>query len=1046
MSHLIHRHALEKLLKGKVLEKRGAVIGIKGPGGFGKTTLARILEADPEIAEAFSGGSFWVTLGMDETEASILTKINALSTSLDSIAPPLPDIHIASRRLSKMLGERDALLIIDDAWSAHHVAPFLPSDFVGTALITARDTDAFPQQTLSVSVGPMQKAESLQLLGYGLPQAARDELSPLINLVSGWPVLLAILNSRLREDVSDGVSIRDGVSYIQDLYERAGIKGFDLDSAPYRNQELTSILYDSIDRLPEKIKDFYLKIAIFPEDTSIPLNILDRYWETTSHETREVVRRLYRSSLVLDFDRKNVSSETIKLHDVIRDALRAQVVGDLPEYNRRFLRCACTLSTTRNWIDIPDKEIYVWKHIGYHLSEAEQWEVYCEIFQNSQFLAKHSIVAGRSSTRFDLERIVGFSPALRRTAEFFRDFGHLLDSLATVSDRQATISSYTGLSGWPQADPHLRLDWQRRDYGPPALEGHRGSVLCCHVDDAKGRVVTGGSDNFVKIWDLTSGKLISSLAGHTGWVRSVAIDPSADLCVSASDDGTLIIWDLAENTIIGRLVGHAGPVRACSISVSGDVIVSASSDGTLKIWGTEAQEIIRTLESHRGSVNCCAFFENDTAVVSGGSDELLRIWDVGTGSCLHELSGHSGGVRAIDIASDGDTCVTASDDHALRVWSLAERRCLRELRGHERPVRDCAISRDGTHIMSAGGDDSSIILWQARDGSILRRFFGHDSWVMGCAFAERLGLMVSTSVDGTCRTWDLLSGVRRTTLEGSPTFLWSCCAGESIGILGGVDGVATIIDLSTSDSISRNEEHSGCIRAVSWLKEDLTFATCSDDQTVTIANVDGAPSRKLKHAAGVRAFAATRDARTLVTSTFDRNLYWWDIPAGLASPSGSLAISDGIVQDCLFMNEEATEMLLTVASSGKVATWTRDLVLKREIVVGTSPLTCCAFEPQSKSLAIGAEDGTVTFLDTAGRSRQCKGHREWVTDISFSPDGIFLASASDDLTVRVWDMEGAAVAALSLKEPVFGCDWTSDSRSLLVVGAGGAAKLMLVVR
>lgn len=1046
MSHLVHRPALETFLKAKVLEKNGAMIGIKGPGGIGKTTIARILETDPEIAEAFSGGSFWVTLGMDETEASILSKINALSTSLDPTAAPLQDIHIASRRLSKMLSAYDALLIIDDAWSVHHVMPFLPNAFSGTVIITAREVDAFPQQTLSIPVEPMQKTESLELLGYGLPKAARNDLSPLINVVSGWPVLLSIINSRLREDVADGVCISDAVSSIQSLYEASGIEGFDLNSTPYRDQELTSILYDSVDRLPDNIKTFYLQLAIFPEDTYIPLSLLERYWGTASQETREVVRKLYRSSLILNFNRTAGSHETIYLHDVIRDALRARLRAELPDYNRDFLQRVSGRPTAGNWLETPDDETYIWKNLGYHLSEAEQWNTYCETFQNPRFLARHSIIAGRSSTRIDLERIEAFSEVLLKTADFFRDFGHLLDPLSAASDRQAMICSYINLPEWPQATPHLRLDWQRRDYGLSAVKGHRGTVLCCHVNDAESMVVTGGSDNLVKIWDINSGELISSLAGHTGWIRAVFTNISARLCVSASDDGTLIIWDLVENAIIGKLVGHAGPVRACSISANGKIIVSASSDGTLKLWETESQEIIHTFEGHSGSVNCCTFINDDTAIVSGGADRLLRIWDVVTGSCLHELEGHDGSIRAIDIASDNNTCVTASDDHALRVWSLAERCCLRELKGHERSVRDCAISRDGTHVVSAGGDDSSIILWQVRDGTILRRFFGHDSWVMGCDIADRSGLMVSTSVDGTCRIWNISNGSRRKTLEGSPTLLWSCCVGQDRGILGGVDGVVTIIDLSTSDPTSRENAHSGCIRKVNWLKDYLSFGICSDDHSLTISNINGLPDGKLEHTAGVRAFAATSDACTLVTSTFNRNLCRWDIAAENARLMASVMIADGIVQDCLFIDVEGVETLLTVASSGKAMTWTRDLVLKREIVVGTSPLTCCAFEPASKLVAIGAEDGSITWLDTAGSTRRIEGHREWVTDLSFSADGMFLASASDDQTVRVWNLEGTAVAAFCLKEPVYGCDWASDSRSILAVGAGGAAKLILFVQ
>ena len=43
----------------------GVTTGLVGAGGFGKTTLARMVAHDPRVRAAFAGGVVWVTVGED---------------------------------------------------------------------------------------------------------------------------------------------------------------------------------------------------------------------------------------------------------------------------------------------------------------------------------------------------------------------------------------------------------------------------------------------------------------------------------------------------------------------------------------------------------------------------------------------------------------------------------------------------------------------------------------------------------------------------------------------------------------------------------------------------------------------------------------------------------------------------------------------------------------------------------------------------------------------------------------------------------------------
>jgi WD40 repeat protein len=58
------------------------------------------------------------------------------------------------------------------------------------------------------------------------------------------------------------------------------------------------------------------------------------------------------------------------------------------------------------------------------------------------------------------------------------------------------------------------------------------------------------------VWDLQTGKELSTLTSHNSSVRAVVITPDVKKAVSASSDNTLKVWDLETGTEIYTLTGH----------------------------------------------------------------------------------------------------------------------------------------------------------------------------------------------------------------------------------------------------------------------------------------------------------------------------------------------------------------------------------------------------------------------------------------------------------------------------------------------------------
>jgi WD40 repeat protein len=97
-------------------------------------------------------------------------------------------------------------------------------------------------------------------------------------------------------------------------------------------------------------------------------------------------------------------------------------------------------------------------------------------------------------------------------------------------------------------------------------------------------MVSGSSDNTIKIWDLYTGKLRSTLAGHSQVVSSVAISLDGHIIVSGSWDKTIKIWNLHTGKLRSTLKGHSQEVYSVAISPDGQTIVSGS-DGEIQVWG-----------------------------------------------------------------------------------------------------------------------------------------------------------------------------------------------------------------------------------------------------------------------------------------------------------------------------------------------------------------------------------------------------------------------------------------------------------------------------
>jgi WD40 repeat protein len=82
---------------------------------------------------------------------------------------------------------------------------------------------------------------------------------------------------------------------------------------------------------------------------------------------------------------------------------------------------------------------------------------------------------------------------------------------------------------------------------------------------------------------------------------------------------------------------------------------------------------------------------------------------------------------------------------------------LQSQQNSQEEIRQIILSPDGTKLATTG-NDGIIILWNIINGTIIRKFIGHNQIVNSMAFSPDGTMLLSGSDDGTVRLWDIQSG------------------------------------------------------------------------------------------------------------------------------------------------------------------------------------------------------------------------------------------------------------------------------------------------
>jgi WD40 repeat protein len=281
---------------------------------------------------------------------------------------------------------------------------------------------------------------------------------------------------------------------------------------------------------------------------------------------------------------------------------------------------------------------------------------------------------------------------------------------------------------------------------------------------------------------------------------------------------------------------------------------------------------------------------------------------------------------------------------------------------HTGHVTSVLFSPDGKTLVSAGMD-KTVKVWAVPQWKLLRSFEAHEKSVNALAFSPDGTLLATGSTDTTVRLWAFSSGEPLSTLKGHRRTVAGLAASSDGRLLASAsyDATVRLWSLPSGEALSTLEGHPKNVTAVAFSPDGATLASSGLDSAILLWSL---PSGELMHRiegheVAVGSLAFSPDGRFLASLGYEQTAKLWS---------------------------------------------TEDWTVVRSLHLGARP-GFLAFAPDNRTLAVGREYNVVLWsIEDDTPPEELAVGVKGVYQLSFSPDGGWLALAAADKKVRIWEL------------------------------------------